>query len=186
MSTPSGQPNVYETYTTPHGVVNSQTHANTLRNLYVAAPNATETIRPPQVFPNHAAYNYNTTYESSPSTYPSALPATAAAANAYMNAYPNQAAQHTQNLPHTNTYANFHSPGSPSSWRTWAGDMASNLEPGPEYINSASALMQLGGRGEGNAAPTIHSGVDMQHGNTLDEATAQMWPFSAFNSGAAG
>ncbi len=64
--------------------------------------------------------------------------------------------------------------------------MASNLEPGPEYINSASALMQLGGRGEENAAQSMHSGADMQHGNALNGATAQMWPFNTFNSGPAG
>lgn len=64
--------------------------------------------------------------------------------------------------------------------------MASNLEPAPEHINSASALMQLGGRGEENAAQTIHSGVDMQYGNTLNRATAQVWPFNTFNSGLAG
>ena len=64
--------------------------------------------------------------------------------------------------------------------------MASNLEPGPEYINSASALMQLGGRGEGNAGQGIHAGVDMQQGNALNGATAQMWPFNVFNGGVAG
>lgn len=64
--------------------------------------------------------------------------------------------------------------------------MASNLEPGPEYINSASALMQLGGRGEESAAQSIHSGIHIQHGNALDGATAQVWPLNTFNSGPAG
>ena len=63
--------------------------------------------------------------------------------------------------------------------------MASNLEPGPEYMNSASALMQLGGRGEDHVAQSMHSSVDMQHGNSLSGATAQ-WPYSVFNSGLAG
>ena len=64
--------------------------------------------------------------------------------------------------------------------------MASNLEPGPEYINSASALMQLGGRGDESVAQNIHSGVDMQRGSALNGATAEMWPFNVFNSGPAG
>lgn len=63
--------------------------------------------------------------------------------------------------------------------------MASNLEPGPEYMSSASALMQLGGRGEENVAQSIQSGVDIQHANALDGATVQMWPFNTFNSGPA-
>ena len=184
--TASGQPIVYETYPSPNGVVNSHPHTNTPRNMYRATPNTNEPIRPSQGFPSHVQYNYNAPYRSSPSTYPSTLPATAAAANAYMSAYPNQAAQHTQTFPQTATYTNFHSPGSPTSWRTWAGDMASNLEPGPEYINSASALMQLGGRGEENAGPSIHSGVDIQPGTALNGATAQIWPFNVFNSGSLG
>lgn len=155
-------------------------------NTYLAAPNTNEPTRPPQVFSNHAQYNYNVTYNTSAPTYQSALPATAAAANAYMNAYPDQAAQPTQNYPQNAPYANFHSPGSPTSWRTWAGNMASNLEPGPEYINSASALMQLGGRGEENSGQNIQSGVDMQRGNSLTGAAAQTWPFNTFNSGLAG
>lgn len=176
---------MYENYPAPNGTVNSHSHANTPRNMYLAASNPNEPIRP-QEFPNQSQYNFNATYENSPSTYQSALPATAAAANAYMSAYPNQATQHNQNFPHNATYTNFHSPGSPTSWRTWAGNMASNLEPGPEYINSASALMQLGGRGEENVAPNIHSDVNMQHEGSLNGAAAQMWPFNTFNSGSAG
>ncbi|CAD6571612.1 MAG: hypothetical protein ASARMPRED_004654 [Alectoria sarmentosa] len=185
-STTSSQSNVYEAYPTPNGVVNSHAHANTPRNMYLAGPNTNEPIRSPHAFSNHAQYSFNATYGSSPPTYPSPLPATAAAANAYMSAYPNQAAQHAQTFSQNATYANFHSPGSPSSWRTWAGNMASNLEPGPEYIDSASALMQLGGRGEESVEQSIHSGVDMQHGSALNGATAQMWPFNTFNSGPAG
>ena len=63
--------------------------------------------------------------------------------------------------------------------------MASNLEPGPEYIDPASALMQLGGRGEENVAQSIHSAVEMQPGGALSGGAAQ-WPFSVFNSGLAG
>lgn len=183
--TSSSQPNIYETYPPPDGAANSHAHANIPRNMYLATPNTDEPNRPPQVFSN-VQYNYNVTYGSSAPTYQSALPATAAAANAYMNAYPNQAVQHTQNYPQNATYANFHSPGSPTSWRTWAGNMASNLEPGPEYINSASALMQLGGRGEENVGQSIQSDGDMQQANSLNGAMAQTWPFNVFNGGLAG
>ena len=183
MSNASSQPNVYETYPTPNGVVDSHVHANNQRNVYLSPPHPNEPPRSPQLYRNHTQYDYNVTFESSPTIYASALPATAAAANAYMSTYPSPAAP---SFPHNPTYGSFHSPGSPTSWRTWAGNMASNLEPGPEYINSASALMQLGGRGEENVAQSIHSGVDMQHGSALTEATAQIWPFNVFNSGSAG
>ena len=52
-------------------------------------------------------------------------------------------------------------------------------------MNSASALMQLGGRGEENVAQSIQTAVDLQHGSALNGATAQ-WPFSVFNSRPAG
>ena len=177
-STGSNQPNVYETYPDPNGVANSHAHASNQRNVYLSPSHPNEAPSSPQVYSNQAQYDYNATFENSPPTYPSALPATAAAANAYMNAYPNPL---TQGLPPNPTYANFHSPGSPTSWRTWAGDMASNLEPGPDYIDPASALMQLGGRGEENVAQSIQTAVDLQHGSSMNGATAQ-WPFSVFNS----
>ena len=41
--------------------------------------------------------------------------------------------------------------GIQAQWRHWAGSMASNLEP-QEYLNSANALMQLGGHGDLPAA----------------------------------
>ena len=163
--------------------MSSHIHVNSQRNVYLAPHNLNETIHPPQVYPHHTQYGYNASFDNSPPAYSSALPATAAAATAYMSAYPDQTAQ---TYPHNPTYADFHRPGSPTSWRSWAGNMASNLEPGPEYINSASALMQLGGRGEGNAGQGIHAGVDMQQGNALNGATAQMWPFNVFNGGVAG
>lgn len=164
--------------------MNSHAHDNKQPNVYLSPPIPTETPHSPQVYSNHAQYDYNATFESSPITYPSALPATAAAVNAYMSAYPNPTAQ---SFPQNPAYANYHSPGSPTSWRTWAGNMASNLEPGPEYINSASALMQLGGRGdESVAAQNLHSSVDLQQGSALTGTTGQMWPYNVFNSGPVG
>ena len=177
----SSQPNTYETYSSPNGITKYRVHANNQQQkVYHATPKLSDAPRSPQVFSSPAQYDYNVNFESSPPNYPAALPATAAAANAYMSAYPNQPAP---DYPHNNTYAN---PGSPTSWRTWAGNMTSNLEPGPEYMNSASALMQLGGRGEESAGQSLHSAVDMQQGNALNGATAQMWPFNIFNSGSAG
>ena len=179
-STTSNQPSTYETYSSPNGVTKRRVHTNNQQQKgYLTTPKLNDPPRSPQVFPNPAQYDYNANFEGSPPTYPSALPATAAAANAYMSAYPNQAAP---GFPHNNTYTN---PGSPTSWRTWAGNITSNLEPGPEYMNSASALIQLGGRGEESAGQNLHSAVDMQQGNALNGATAQMWPFNIFNSGPA-
>ena len=64
--------------------------------------------------------------------------------------------------------------------------MASNLEPGPEYIDSASALMQLGGRGDESVAQNLHSSVDLQQGSALTGTTGQTWPYNVFNSGPVG
>jgi hypothetical protein len=75
------------------------------------------------------------------------------------------------------TFNNYHSPGSPTSWRNWAGNMASNLEPGADYINSASALMQLGGRSEGQPPQEMQQQPGMQ---PVAGNGGQMWPFMHF------
>lgn len=49
--------------------------------------------------------------------------------------------------------------GIQAQWRHWAGSMASNLEP-QEYLNSANALMQLGGHGDLPAAAVPSNGSD--------------------------
>jgi len=139
----------------------------------------------PQAYPD-PQYVYPTPYTNNTSTYvpPSynaadALPATAAAATAYLNGYPSRPSQHNPHPPpssNTANYSAYNSPGSQTSWRSWAGDMASNLEPRAEYINSASALMQLGGCSEGPAAQNLQTDV-------IDESTGQMWPSITFDSG---
>ena len=58
--------------------------------------------------------------------------------------------------------------------------MALNLEPGAEYMNSASALMQLGGRSEGpgpGPGPIAFA---------VDGNTGQAWPLMLFDNGAGG
>lgn len=65
--------------------------------------------------------------------------------------------------------------------------MASNLEPGvesgAEYMNSASALMQLGRRGEDNPGQSLQTEVGMDQVRVAAgvETGAQMWPFITFN-----
>ncbi|KAI9814705.1 MAG: hypothetical protein M1832_005704 [Thelocarpon impressellum] len=64
----------------------------------------------------------------------------------------------------TGTYAPSWNPGS-QSWRQWTGTMAGNLEPQDRY--SASALMQLGGRGD------LASGVAVEGGEASEGAGSQ-------------
>ncbi len=129
---------------------------------------------------------YHTPYASSAPTYVAssyasndALPATAAAANTFLNHYPQQppplSSAYPPNITNT-TYSQYHCPGSPTSWRNWAGSMASNLEPGAEYMNSASALIQLGGRSEGPISQNF----------TVDSSTGQAWPLMLFDGGTGG
>ncbi|KAL8808212.1 MAG: hypothetical protein Q9182_000276 [Xanthomendoza sp. 2 TL-2023] len=73
--------------------------------------------------------------------------------------------------------------GIQAQWRHWAGSMASNLEP-QEYLNSANALMQLGGHGDlpagnGNEAP---GGVPMESATAgmNGETSGLSWPDGFF------
>lgn len=128
-------------------------------------------------------YTYHTPYANSTSAYVSpsytstdALPATAAAANAYLNNYAPQSASLPLPYPSdstSSTYNQYHRPGSPTSWRNWAGNMASNFEPGADYMSSASALMQLGGRNEGPESRDL----------VVDGHPARGWPFMLIDGG---
>ena len=149
------------------------------RNDYLQNPMAAQS----QTYPD-PQYTYHTPYTSSPYAPSSCassdvLPATAAAANAYLHHYPHQPTPLHPTYPSdmnniaNNTYNQYHSPGSPTSWRNWAGSIASNLEPGAEYMNSASALMQLG-RSEAQVSQEF----------TVDSTTGQVWPLMLFGAGA--
>lgn len=175
------QSNGYGSYAAGTDSASNHSHAS---NSY-APPNSSVSTRASASYPD-PQYAYQAPYTSNTSAYlqssyapNDALPATAAAANAYLHNYPSQPPQlNPQYTPTTNaaTYSTFHSPGSPTSWRNWAGNMASNLEPGAEYMNSASALMQLGGRSEGPVPQEI----------AVDGSAGQMWPFMIFDSGTNG
>ncbi|KAL8811674.1 MAG: hypothetical protein Q9200_001610 [Gallowayella weberi] len=61
--------------------------------------------------------------------------------------------------------------GIQAQWRHWAGSMASNLEP-QEYLNSANALMQLGGHGDLPAGAVASNGNDAAGGVPMEAAAA--------------
>ncbi|KAL8889830.1 MAG: hypothetical protein Q9192_005958 [Flavoplaca navasiana] len=75
--------------------------------------------------------------------------------------------------------------GIQAQWRHWAGSMASNLEP-QEYLNSANALMQLGGHGDLPAAAAVPSngsdaaGVQMDAAGMNGSAPGISWPNGFF------
>jgi len=181
-------PSGYETYATPPETSGSHNRAcSSYLPPDPAMPPPPPPPRPGAAYPD-PQYAYPTPYTSNTSTYvpPSyaaadALPATAAAATAYLSEYPTQTSQQNPHYPpssNTANYSTYHSPGSPTSWRNWAGTMATNLEPRAEYMHSASALMQLGGRSEGSVAPDLPAGGG-------DGSTGQMWPCMIFDSGTA-
>ena len=62
--------------------------------------------------------------------------------------------------------------------------MASSFEPGAEYMNSASALMQLGGRSEANGGQDLQTGASMEQVASIPRTTggAQMWPYLSFGN----
>lgn len=185
-STPSSatsayQINNYEAYNAPpkNGMTHSQAGPPQVPPAKNVPARAANQYPDPQYSYQGPYANNASTYVSPPYTSSAELPATAQAANAYLNGYRPQPTPMNPNfhssLSNTN-YTQYHSPGSPTSWRTWAGSMASNLEPGAEYMSSASALMQLGGRSEGSGS----------HDMPVDGTNGQMWPFMLFDSGTGG
>jgi hypothetical protein len=185
------QTDSYQSYAPPsHGPINQNDHtpANDSPNVYLPPTTAITPPHPPLTYQNAPQYPYHVPYTNNTATYTStsypsadALPATAAAATAYLDNYQQPPAQTYNAAPFTN----YHAPGIPTSWRNWAGNMASNLEPGAEYMNSASALMQLGGRSESNPGQGLQTGVETGQTGAMEVAggAAQMWPFITFNAG---
>ena len=178
--------NSYGSYPPPGDAPDGQGHANTSHNVYLPPPKSNLPSQPSSAYQNTPQYPYHPPYANSTSSYESptyattdGLAGTAAAANAYLNNYPPPPQPSNQHFMTANqpTFNNYHSPGSPTSWRNWAGNMASNLEPGADYINSASALMQLGGRSEGQPPQEMSQQPGMQ---PMAGAGGQMWPFMNF------
>ena len=181
-STTYDRPNGYESYVATGDNISDRNQPNNTHlssNTDVSAC-ASSTYPDPR-YPYQTPYATNTpAFTTTSYTSNDGLPATAAAADAYLNNYPSQSAalssHYSSSLATTgNGYAQYHSPGSPTSWRNWAGNMAHNLEPNTEYMTSASALIQLGGRTEGAAAQDF----------TVEGSAAQGWPFMIFDGGSA-
>lgn len=120
--------------------------------------------------PTTASYPPNPTSFPQPPYPHSTQQATAAAATAYLYSNPPSFPLHA-------------GAGGSSSWHHWAGNMASSLEP-HEYLSSASALMQLGRRGE--APNSSGSGVPPAQGMVGGDAGAGRWPIMIFDTGPSG
>ena len=193
------QPGTYPPYESSNGNLGSgtQPHMNSQAAAFVQAPSVTThttsvTYQNPSQYSYQAQYNSNpTTYEQQPYAQPNTLPATAAAANAYMGSYqqPQEASPAYTSNPAFAATSTYHSPGSPSSWRQFAGDITSNIDPGTDYISSASALIQLG-RSEGPSQQQqqqqqqqMSMGMDLQQESNINGGSQQSWPFLLFGSG---
>ena len=106
--------------------------------------------------------------------------ATAAAANSYLYSSLSPSA----NTNYQPGLAMGYTAGPGPSWREWAGHMAaragnmpSNPEP-QEYLNSATALMQLGGRNGQGGDTTMQATIER---NNVSEGVAQQWPMVVFD-----
>ncbi len=115
---------------------------------------------------------------SAPQTTPQQAAAAAANAFMYSNAHPNPTY-----IPTNNVF------GGSQSWRQWTGTVAGNLEP-QEYLNSASALMQLGGRdqnaGGAPVADMTGGGMSSADANAMSGGSGQPWPLMIFDIGQGG
>lgn len=136
---------------------------------------------------NHAAFNSNPypavaaeALSAAPQTTPQQ--AAAAAANAFMYSQPQPNATYLGGTAGAGPFA-----GS-QSWRQWTGVIAGNAEP-QEYLNSASALMQLGGRDQGaNGAPVadMTGAINAAEATAISAASGQPWPLMIFDIGQGG
>ena len=126
--------NTYPPYPPPADGPGNPTHPG---HVYLPPPKPNGPSQAPPPYHNTTQYPYHQPYANNTSTYEPAsypstndLPSTAAAASAYIHNYPPQPPPPTQPYINTNApgYNTYHSPGSPTSWRNWAGNMASNLE----------------------------------------------------------
>ena len=185
--------NTYATYTdttSGSGPTNPNLESNNARNSYVTPGDPSMPSQPSDAYSNPHQYSYPEPppsnlppYVSQPTpfdttTYPTPIShqhttpqqATAAAATAYL--YSNPAVGTAADNSYVND-VNLYGTGSQSSWRHWAGNVASSFEPGQEYINSASALMQLGGRSDQGGSGSA----------SVANMTGTTWPLMVFDAG---
>jgi len=154
-------------------------------------PTATHYSYPEPSATNLSSYPSNhTAFDSNPypavaaealSSAPQSTPQqAAAAANAFM--YSNANANPTY-IAGTNPF------GGSQSWRQWTGTIAGSVEP-QEYLNSASALMQLGGRdqsaGGAPVADMTGGGMSNADANGMSGGSGQPWPLMIFDIGQGG
>ena len=186
------QSGAYQSYEQPSYSLsnNNQSQLSGQAAAYIPPPSVT-THTTSVTYQNPPPYPYQPPYTSNPQTFdqqsyaqPNTLPATAAAANAYMSSYqqPQQAPTSYQSNHTFQNTANFQGPESPSSWRQFAGNMTSNIDPGPDYMSSASALMQRG-RSEGPPPQDLQLELDLQQGDNMNGGPQQAWPFLLFENG---
>lgn len=145
----------------------------------------------PNPAPFPAASSHASSFSTSYPQLPNSPQAIATAATTYL--YSNPPPPSSVYQPITSTYPSmplYNGTGGPTSWRHWAGNMASSLEP-QEYMSSANALMQLGGRsdqgasqGPGVPIPTTVPAQAIEPLQTSSGvATGQPWPLMIFDGG---
>lgn len=181
-------PSTYVHYGEPPGSAGSSTRYH-LRPSSDGSDIAAQTVisyaSPTQYsFPGSATSYASSTGPYAPTAYtPSdplsagSQPVSAAPTNSYMYAAVSpdvhSSYQHGINVGYPTTPV--------SSWREWTGHMATNIpsQPQPqEYINSATALMQLGAR-QGNEDNTaIGAGTDL---SGVDQGGTE-WPHMIFDA----
>ena len=139
-------------------------------------------------FPGSAtSYDSNAVGTYAPTAYTLSEPlsagsqqATAAAASSYLYSTMSPSA----NASYPPAAGMGYNTGPVSSWREWAGHMAARAgnmpnHPEPqEYLNSATALMQLGGRNGQGGGTTMQDATDLAG---TGEGAAQQWPLMVFD-----
>ena len=182
------QPTAYPAYEPSNNGIGTTTqrpngHVPTFVDHPPAASHPTEvTYQDPSQFQYQNQYPRDSTAFEQSYVQPDTLPATAAAATAFMTSYqqPQASTTYAQNpafLPASSNYG----PGSPSAWRQFTGDIASNIDPTTDYLSSASALMQLGRNGGSSSQMPID--LNAQQGGNINGEQQQSWPFLIFDNG---
>lgn len=138
--------------------------------------------------PNSGTYATSASFTTNPTSAPYTPNPPSFSQSTYSNTNPQQTAAAATAYLYSNAppYPIYAGVGSPSSWRHWAGNVASNMEP-QEYLSSASALMQLGRRGEAQSG--TGPGVPVTDGIVGDAvvgSVGQPWPLMIFDAGQGG
>lgn len=139
--------------------------------------------------PNPGTYATSASYATNPTSAPYTPNPPSFPQSTYSNTTPQQTAAAATAYLYSSapSYPINAGVGSPSSWRHWAGNLASNLEP-QEYLSSASALMQLGRRGEAQSVtgPGVPVTDGIVGGDAVVGSSGQPWPLMIFDAGHGG